>query len=504
MNGYPDQILKSMNIIIIFNNQYFIDSLQDKEYYQILYYTVWVSVNLEISMRLTIIMKSKPNHNILKVILYASGLLSLGVQAADLGDTPGLNELQSATGRAVQTVCIGLIPTNEITPNPKTAEQDLFNQCAAMVHTGNEIQGSGKTGNSLGLNSAELGSALQNVATEEMGTPSRVAMGSLSGQVAEINTHLSELHKISQGLGGGSGDAAGGLLDNRFNVFVNGIGGLGKIDGSVRENSTDFYSGGFLVGLDYRFNEHFVAGLAGAYSHLTADFQNNINVSGGGIKTDTFNLSLFSSYDINDFYIDGSFTYGWTNYDVERGVVVLSKNAASTGGANRVAKADTNGDQFSVGGGFGYNFHIKALNLRPYTRFDYYHGQIDAYNESGAFGLNLSVAEQTFESLQSQLGAQLSYVFSPSFGVIIPQINVAWHHEFLNNSRAINARYSADVNNFTLTAITDGADRDFATLGVGVSSVLAGGTQLFLNYQTLLGYNRVSSHVLATGVRLEF
>jgi outer membrane autotransporter protein len=456
-------------------------------------------------MSQAIIIKSKPNHNILKVILYAvGGLLPIAANAAKLGETPGLNALQAATGTAVQTVCVGLIPTNTITDNPQTPEQDLFNQCGAMVHTGNEIQGSGKTGNSLGLSSAELGSALQNVATEEMGTPSRVAMGSLSGQVAKINIHLSELHKISQGLGGGSGDDSGALLDNRLNVFVNAIGGVGEIDASVRENAADFYSAGFLVGVDYRFTRHFVAGVAGAYSYLGADFQNNINVSGGGIKADTFNLSLFASYDVNDFYIDGNFTYGRTDYDVERGVVVLSHNTSSTGGANRVATADTNGNQFSVGSGFGYNFHAKALNIRPYARLDYYHGQVDAYNESGAFGLNLSVAEQKFDSFQSQLGTQLSYVFSPSFGVIIPQFNVAWHHEFLNNSREINARYTADINNFTLTTVTDGADRDFATLGVGVSSVLAQGIQLFLNYQTLLGYRSVTSHSFSTGVRLEF
>ncbi len=453
----------------------------------------------------SIIIKSKPNHNILKVILCGAGvLLPISTYAAKLGDTPGLNSLQSATGTAIQTVCIGLIPTNKPTHNPQTPEQDLFNQCGAMVHTGNEIQGSGATGNSLGLNSAELGSALQNVATEEMGTPSRVAMGSLSGQVAEINTHLSELHKISQGLGGGSGDESGSLLGNRLNVFVNAIGGFGEIDGSVRENAADFYSAGFLVGVDYRFTNNFVAGVAGAYSHLGADFQSNINVAGGGIEADTFNLSLFASYDINDFYIDGNFTYGWTDYDVERGVVVLSNNTSSTGGANRMASADTNGDQFSVGGGFGYNFHVKAFNLRPFARLDYYHGQVDAYNESGAFGLNLSVEEQKFDSFQSQLGAQLSYVFSSSFGVIIPQFNVAWHHEFLNDSREINARYTADFNNFALTAVTDSPDRDFATLGVGVSSVLARGTQLFLNYQTLLGYSNVTSHSFSTGVRLEF
>lgn len=442
------------------------------------------------------------NWSILGTLVFCGGVvLPASVLAAKLGDTPGLTPLQSATGTAVQTVCVGLIPTNEITHTPETPEQDLFNQCGAMVQTGNEIQGSGSTGNSLGLDSAELGGALQNVATEEMGTPSRISMSTLSGQVAEINTHLFELHKISQG--GGSGDEEGSLLSNRLSVFVNGVGSFGDTKDSSREDAADFYSAGFLMGLDYRFTNNFVSGLAFGYSHLDSDFQNTINVSGGGIDADIYNLSIFASYDLADFYVDGIFTYGWSDYDIERGVVVLSNNPDSTGGANRVAKSDADGEQYSAGLGFGYNYHHNAFNVNPLVRLDYYHGKIDSYTETGAFGLNLAVDEQNFESLQTLLGLQLSYVFNHSFGALIPQFNVGWHHEFLNNSRAINARYTADFNNNILTAVTDSPDRDYATLGFGFSSVFQGGTQVFLNYQALLGYSNINSNGFTAGVRIE-
>lgn len=440
------------------------------------------------------------NGVILGALAFSGGLTP--VSAAILGDTPGLTRLQATTGIAVQAVCAGLIPTNVITQTPQNAEEDLFNQCGSMVQTSNEIQGDGPTGNSLGLDSAGLGAALQNVATEEMGTPSRISMSSLSGQVAEINTHLFELHKISQG--GGSGDEEGSLLSNRLSVFANGVGGFGETKSSSFEDAADFYSAGILIGLDYRFTNNFVSGVAFGYSHLDSDFQNTLNVSGGGIDADIYNLSVFASYDLADFYLDGTFTYGWSDYDIERGVVVLSNNVDSTGGTNRVARSDADGEQYSAGLGLGYNYNYNALNINPLVRLDYYHGRIDHYTETGAFGLNLSIEEQNFESLQTLLGLQISYAFSHSFGVLIPQFNVGWHHEFLNDSRAINARYIADFNNNILTTFTENPDRDYATVGFGFSSVFKGGAQVFFNYQALLGYNNVDSNGFTGGVRLEF
>jgi len=450
----------------------------------------------------------KINYKINQSLLFSIALFGgiscpITTSASNIADTPGLTELQSTTGDAIQTVCAGLAPNNSITPTPETGEQDLFNQCNAMIHTSNEIQENGDTSNSLGLDNTELGSALQNIATEEMGTPSRISMSTLSGQVAEINNHLFDIHKLSQGLGGSGGDDNNSLLFNRFSVFVNGVGGFGDTGSSSRENAADFYSAGVVLGMDYRFTNNFVSGLAFGYSHLGSDFQNNINVSGGGIDADIYNLSLFASYDLDDFYVDGNFTYGWSDYDVTRAVVVLSNNSTSTGGANRIATSNPNGEQYSVGLGLGYNYQYDAFNLNPYARVDYYHGKIDSYSETGAFGLNLAVDEQNFDSLQSLLGIQLSYVFSHSFGVLIPQFNVGWHHEFLNKSRAINARYTADFNNTILTATTDNPDRDYATLGFGFSNVFQGGTQLFFNYQALLGYNNVNSNGFTAGVRIE-
>jgi len=418
---------------------------------------------------------------------------------SSLAATPGLTSLQSATGAGIQTVCGLLTP---VAGSLQGAQKDLFNQCRAMVQTGNQIQGNGEEGQSLGLGSTGLGSALQNVATEEMATPSKISTNTLSGQVSTINSHLLNLHKLN--LGGGSGDDEGSLISKRISTFLNVVGGFGDINASTQENAAKFNNAGMILGADYRITDHFLTGLAFGYTHLSADYQKSIDVAGGNTNADVYNLSLFSTYDIEDFYVDGSFTYGWSNYDVSRRVVVLSNNSSSTGGANSVASSNPNGDQYSAALGLGYNFHRAALNMSPVVRVNYFHGQIDSYSEQGASGLNLAVDKQNFESLQSSLGGQISYAFSQSFGVITPQASFAWNHEFMNDSRNITARYSADPNFISFNAVTNSPDRDFVILGAGVSSVLQGGVQLLFNYQTLLGYDRVTSHGFTGGVRFEF
>ncbi|NOR81493.1 MAG: autotransporter domain-containing protein [Methyloprofundus sp.] len=452
------------------------------------------------------------NWRLLRTLMLCGGAgLSGSVNAADtvLGNA-GQTELQQTTGDLISKVCKRLAgtyaPPKKVDPAENPA-QDLFNQCNAMIQT---AAGTNVAGNNLGIDEDQLASAPQNVANEEMATPSRNATSTLSGQIAEVNSHLFDIHKISQSVGGSSGDDDRSLLDNRLSFFVNGVGGFGDIKASDRENSSDFYSAGVVLGLDYRFTNNFVSGVAFGYSHLDSDFQNNINVSGGGVDSDMYNLSIFAAYDLADFYVDGTFTYGWSDYDIERGVVILeSDDSTSKGGSNRVAKADADGEQYSAGLGFGYNYNYNAFNINPYFRLDYYHGTIDSYTETGAYGLNLAVDEQNFDSLQTLLGVQLAYAFSHSYGVFIPQFNVGWHHEILNDSRAINARYVAadedlGSDNPTLTALTDNPDRDFATLGFGFSNVFQGGVQVFFNYQALLGYRNVSSNGFTGGVRFEF
>ena len=91
----------------------------------------------------------------------------------------------------------------------------------------------------------------------------------------------------------------------------------------------------------------------------------------------------------------------------------------------------------------------------------------------------------------------------------MPTLRADWRHEFENDARTINSRY---VNEFIpaggaptpLLTTSEGPDRDFGTLGVGVSSVFKGGLQAFFMYERWFEIRDISVNLLTAGVRWEF
>ncbi len=110
------------------------------------------------------------------------------------------------------------------------------------------------------------------------------------------------------------------------------------------------------------------------------------------------------------------------------------------------------------------------------------------------------------DSLESILGAQMSYAWSQSWGVLMPQVRAEWHHEFLNSSRSYDVTFLVDPrsNQHIYRSTTGSPDRDFANIAAGVSAVLKHGMQVFLDYETIIGLSNIETHKFTAGVRVEF
>ena len=156
-----------------------------------------------------------------------------------------------------------------------------------------------------------------------------------------------------------------------------------------------------------------------------------------------------------------------------------------------------------AGAGVGYAFSRGPLTVTPFGRLEYIHLDIDSYNETGAGGLNLTIRSQDIDSLQSALGAQISYAISTPVAVLVPQVRGEWRHEFEDDSRSVTARYTSDPFNTFFTIPTDDPDRDFFAVGVGLSAVFARGIGAFVRYETILGLRDFSHHDVRVGVRFE-
>ena len=460
-----------------------------------------------------------------KGIYFKAGYLAAGLTMVLSHSLMAATQLQQDTGDTVLNTCVGFIEAG--TPQPGTVP--LFDTCSAFVDNDISIGEEGIIFDGFGLPDDELDAALQHVATEEFAVTE-----SMTSEIStkRLGTFLSRLGEIRQGVRGFSvagfapdftqeqasnaygfspigGERGGSAGTNdswgQWGAFLNASYGTGDRDETARTDEFDFDTYSIVAGADYRLNDNFVVGAAVSYQDIDTDFDTKATVNGGGVDADGWGGFIYGTYYADNFYIDGLAGYAKSDYDLSRRIVVPSNNVAVQA-IDETAKANTDSDDFTLSIGGGYNLNQGALSYGPYARLNYLNVDVDSYDEKGAelSGLSLSVDSQEWKSLTSVFGGQLSYTISSGFGVLVPQGRLAWVHEFENDSEAFEATFIADPRKNVLRASTNDPDRDYFELGLGVSAVFQGGAQLFLNYETILGYSDLTEHVFTIGGRLEF
>ena len=305
---------------------------------------------------------------------------------------------------------------------------------------------------------------------------------------------------------------------SRLGFFLNGIGAFGDRGSTLNpsafegESGFDFETSGVLTGLDYRFTDEFILGTAFGYATTDADLDDD----GGDIDADGYNVSVYGTYYVHQFYIDAIAGFGGNDYDATRNIRVSGLSGLSGSGPPQyldgVAKADIDGWHYSFSVGAGYDFTSGGFNIGPYARLNYFRMRIDNYREevqnlsgnSDVEGVGLKIEDQDIVSLATVVGGQVSYSLSTALGVFVPHVSFEWEHEYDNDSREVIAEYVHDDKNNTFTIKTDSPDRNFFNLGVGLSAVFPRGITAFVYYETPIGLEDVTSHNFTGGLRFEF
>jgi len=472
----------------------------------------------------------------LKNFLY-SAIIIVGLMMGDavfsmanaqtLGQRPGQTALQSFTGTAVQGVC----PRLGRLTSRSALQQDLFETCRALVQTGNDLNGVGGTTFSLGLSNEELNAALQQVAVEEVLVLRTSATKTFKGQLKNLRGRLAALRAGASGFsvsglnfngfntlaglrsetigssgfsprgGGASGDSDGGGF-SRLSAFINGSFGFGDKNETSREDGFNFDTVGVTLGVDYRLLNELILGTAFTYSHFDAEFITSSVNAGGDSQTDGYVFSLYSTYYLKNFYLEGIGSVGWNDHDSQRKIFIPSNTAIPP--INRTAKGDTDSTQYSFTVGTGYTAQVGNVDFGPYARLTYFKVDIDGFKETGAQGLNLEVEDQKVTSLISALGMLASKKFSWIHGVWSPQIRGEWDHEYKNDTKTTTTKYVNDPFNTALFIRNESPDRDFFRVGATLANVSAGGTQVFFDFETILGLRDITNHLFTIGARQEF
>lgn len=431
--------------------------------------------------------------------------------SSNLANIPGQTDLQERVGASVAGTCANLAANPGLRP-VGTAAEDLFFRCREMVQNANAILGSGPTAFSLGMGSATLNGALSDIAHDEAAAQGANSTQNSELQVENLSGRLSALrggaggistaglslrdssgqlatadaNRLGSGVAAGDDDAV-----SKLGVFITGDYSFGDDDGSSEESGYDFDGFGLTAGADYRVSDNFIAGAAFGFSQTNNDFDND----NGELDQDTYSLSAYGSVYSGSWYVDGIIGYAFSDLDIDRKIVYPT--------VVRTAAGETDGEEFSASGSVGYDISKGAWSFGPFARASFVDTDLDAYAETGAAGLNLSVADQNIQSFETALGSDVSYTHSTNFGVVIPQLRLEWAHEFDNDNRQISARYTNDPAAVPIFIRTDPPDRNYFNLGGGLSAVMAGGKTAFAEVETVLGREDYQKYTIRIGARFE-
>jgi uncharacterized protein YhjY with autotransporter beta-barrel domain len=283
-------------------------------------------------------------------------------------------------------------------------------------------------------------------------------------------------------------DATCDVAPTVIGTWLSGVGGFGSVPGNATAGGTTYSFGGTAVGADYRFGPNFLAGVSAGY----VSGRQSANGFDGNTSSDTVNGTLYASFTEGAFYLDGLAGYANTTNRSLRNIVI-------PGLAVRTARGQTTANQFLGQLETGYRFDgvlAPALSITPFARVQGSTSTQAGFTESGADSLNLTVAQQTTNSLRGTLGAELGAKLEK----IEVGVRLGWLHEFADTSRPMTAAFAgASGSPFTVFGATP--QRDSAAIGFFAKARVADSTEIYARYDGEVG-GGADNHAFTVGLRM--
>jgi autotransporter-associated beta strand protein len=278
-----------------------------------------------------------------------------------------------------------------------------------------------------------------------------------------------------------------------WGAWGGGMGAFGTVAGDFNGHGLTYNLGGFIAGLDRKLAPDFRAGVAAGFNAATLYTQ---GMPGTG-TSNTLQFALYGAFAEDAFYLDGLAGYGHSDNRMNRPLVI-------PGLPFRMAQGYTTANTFF--GQFEGGYKIPVLPsfggfVTPFARLQASTSTQAGFSETGAESLDLTIAQQTTNSLRTVLGAELGAgVDAPWREKLNLSLRFGWSHEFADTSRPVTAAF-AGAPAIGFTTFGAQAPRDGAVLGVGANTQVAEGTSLYLRYDgDIAGGN--TNHVFNAGIRM--
>jgi uncharacterized protein YhjY with autotransporter beta-barrel domain len=311
---------------------------------------------------------------------------------------------------------------------------------------------------------------------------------------------LLQTNVLYAGISGGVSDmpkemAAANLADPQFrwDGFVSGI--YSKVDqektGFFDGYDSDLYSGS--VGVDHRFSNGLVLGLAAGYVGGETNLFPNASSSGGKIDNDGLSLSPYLTYAYRNFYVDASYAYGYQDYDISIGLTNGSPNLTSK----------TEGHSHSIYVKPGWDFYSGLFTHGPTFSASYQNTTTDAYTlTNGNAAEQQALDAQTQESLLLGPGYHVNYNYIRGLWRIIPELRLSYDIEMLDDNRSVTVRTGSLGTVSSDTRAT--GNMNYLRPGLGLQSIWNDRIRANVGYDFTQGEDDYAAHTVSTSLTIGF
>jgi uncharacterized protein YhjY with autotransporter beta-barrel domain len=282
-----------------------------------------------------------------------------------------------------------------------------------------------------------------------------------------------------------------------------------------RQSTTTYEAGrhssgyGGLLGMDRRFGAKALAGIAVRYAEQSGTLD-----SGGDFSVHTPGVRVYGSWlPVDGLFIDAAAGFDRRSLDTRRIVGlrvvtfgsplypgIVSYNPPLLPATSNTHERDYTGELHA-----GYDWSLSSLTIGPRAAVTAAHSALDPYVESGDTPMTLAVNAQTRISLRSQVGFQVSDALKLPTGVLVPQLEAEWVHEYRDDQRLSSAHFAEDLRPqpVELHFLNNPPDRDWFVVRVATVAVLPHGVSAFAAVERFAGNLYIERYQATLGLRCE-
>jgi len=273
--------------------------------------------------------------------------------------------------------------------------------------------------------------------------------------------------------------------DNRWGVFISGTAESLDIGSDGVASGFEINTQGITLGMDYRPNDHVAFGVFGQFSNSEVNLFGDGSLSARGEK-----LGLYATLHKDGFYLNGILDAGISDFKIRR---------AALGG---FANGDTNGWQLDGMITAGYSASTGNLTYGPFASLLYTRQALDAYTETGSM-LPLRIQNQDQSSLASRIGVETSYQCRIGGVTFVPQISLAWQHEFLRSTYDLASNIAA-APGYGFSVQGPHVGQDSLNLRAGLDIQFTKDFGAYLSYGTEIGRSNYNINSGTVGLHWAF